>query len=32
VSPSQALEDTEAAMMLMFEVRKARHGLFAGFI
>lgn len=32
VSPSQALEDTEAALMLMFEARKARHGLFADFI
>jgi len=32
VSPSQALEDTEAALMLMFEARKARHGLFVDFI
>jgi len=28
VSPSQALEDTETALMLMFEARKGRGGLF----
>ena len=27
VSPSQAIEDTEAALMLMFEARTGRHGL-----
>lgn len=32
VSPSQALEDTEAALMLMFEARSGRHGLFVDFI
>ena len=32
VSPSQALEDTEAALMLMFEARRGRHGMFADFI
>jgi len=32
VSPSQALEDTEAALMLMFEARSGRHGMFADFI
>ena len=28
VSSSQAIEDTEAALMLMFEARTGRHGLF----
>ena len=32
VSPSQALEDTEAALMLMFEARAGRHGLFVDFL
>ena len=32
VSPSQAIEDTEAALMLMFEARRGRHGLFVDFI
>ena len=32
VSPSQAIEDTEAALMLMFEARRARHGLFVDFV
>ena len=32
VSPSQAIEDTEAALMLVFEARRGRHGLFADVI
>ena len=32
VSPSDAIQDTEAALMLMFEARKGRHGLFVDFI
>jgi len=32
VSPSQAIEDTDAALMLMFEARRGRHGLFVDFI
>ena len=32
VSPSQAIEDTEAALMLMFDARRGRHGLFVDFI
>ena len=32
VSPSQALEDTETAVMLMFEARKGRSGLFTDFV
>jgi hypothetical protein len=32
VSPSDAIQDTEAAVMLMFEARKARHGLFVDLI
>lgn len=32
VSPSQAIEDTEAALMLMFDARRGRHGLFVDFL
>jgi len=32
VSPSQALEDTETALMLMFEARKGRSGLFTDLV
>ena len=32
VSPSQALEDTEIALMLMFEARKGRSGLFTDLV
>ena len=32
VSPSQAIEDTEAALMLVFEARKGRGGLFVDLI
>ena len=32
ISPSQALEDTEAGVMVMFDAKRRRHGLFADFL
>ncbi len=32
ISPSQALEDTEAGVMLMFDAKRGRHGVFADFL
>jgi hypothetical protein len=32
ISPSEALEDTEAGVMLMFDAKRGRHGVFADFI
>lgn len=32
ISPSQALEDTETAYMVMFDARRSRHGLYLDFI
>jgi len=32
VSPSDALEDTEASLMLLFDAKKGRHGIFADFL
>lgn len=32
VSPSDAMEDTEASLMLLFDAKKGRHGIFADFL
>jgi len=32
VTPSQALEDTQAALMLLFTAKKNRHGVFFDFL
>ena len=32
ISASDALEDTEASLMLLFDAKKGRHGIFADFL
>jgi hypothetical protein len=32
ISPSQAIDDTEAGLMLLFDAKRGRHGVFADFL